>query len=291
MKRPKLNALRAFEAAGRQLSFSKAGSELGVTQAAISQQIRKLELYLDARLFVRHNRGLSLTGAGQAYQMAVHEALERQDTVTDQLFPDAQAHVVTIQCTPSVATLWLIPRLAHFRGQHPGIQLRIITLDSEYLEQRHAYTDLEIIAQAPAVAIAGIEKLLMVEIMPVCSPSLVEKFPLSKPADVLGHHLLHVLGYRDDWHRWFRRFDIRDRKVPDGTSFDGSLMALESAMKGGGIMLGRRPFIDQYLESGELVLPFQQQYSLSATYYIRSPDNARQGHDIKIVKDWLINTA
>ncbi len=124
MKRPRLNALRTFEAAGRHLSFSVAGEELGVSQAAVSQQIRQLEGTLDARLFLRRNRGLSLTSVGEAYHLAVHEALDRLDAITDQLFPGAQDHVVTVQCTPSVATLWLIPRLGRLHATHPGIDLR-----------------------------------------------------------------------------------------------------------------------------------------------------------------------
>jgi len=130
----------------------------------------------------------------------------------------------------------------------------------------------------------------MVEITPVCSPALLENTPLSKPADVPGLHLLHVLGYREDWHLWFRRFGLRDQKVPVGTSFDGSLMALESVIKGDGIMLGRRPFVDQHLESGELVQPFDGQYSLQATYFLRSSASSRQRPDIKTVRDWLIES-
>jgi LysR family glycine cleavage system transcriptional activator len=290
LKRPKLNALRAFESAGRHLSFSSAGTELGVSQAAISQQIRNLENYLDARLFVRRNRGLSLTGIGEAYQLVVHEALDRLDTVTDQLFPETLDHVVTIQCTPSVAILWLIPKLEHFRDYHPEIQMRIVTLDSEHFEQQQSQVDLEISAQTPMTRTASDCRLITVEITPVCSPLLLKSKPVSIPSDLINHHLIHVLGYGDDWHRWFREFGLRSHKVPGGTSFDGSLMAMESAIKGGGIMLGRRPFIDQYLESNELVRPFGENYSLNATYFLRTTENTRRGNDIKVVRDWLVQT-
>ncbi len=291
MKRPKLNALRAFEAAGRYLNFSKAGSELDISQAAISQQIRTLENYLNARLFIRRNRGLSLTGIGEAYQLVVHEALDRLDTVTDQLFPEVQAHVVTIQCTPSVATLWLIPKLADFRIHHPGIQLRIVTLDSELPEGQQSQIDLEITSQISKTENIDEDELIKVKIAPVCSPSLLEKTPLSNAADIIDHHLIHVLGYSEDWHRWFRSFGLRNYKVPVGTSFDGSLMALESASKGGGIMLGRKPFMDQYLESNELVLPFGQQFTLTSTYYLRSSENTRRRQEINALRGWLKKAA
>ncbi len=180
MKRPKLNALRAFEAAGRHLNFSNAGSELGISQAAVSQQIRNLETYLGAQLFIRRNRGLSLTGVGEAYRLAVHEALDRLDAVTDQLFPEILAHVVTIQCTPSVATLWLIPRLAHFRSQHPGIQLRIVTLDSDYLRKQQSHVDLEITALTSATKSTNEDKLIRVEVARCVRNALLEKTPLLK---------------------------------------------------------------------------------------------------------------
>jgi LysR family glycine cleavage system transcriptional activator len=288
MKRPRLNALRTFEAAGRHLSFSVAGEELGVSQAAVSQQIRQLEGYLDARLFHRRNRGLSLTSAGEAYHLAVHEALDRLDTITDQLFPGARDHVVTVRCTPSVATLWLIPRLASFHTAHPGIDLRITTLDSEPRRMSLARCDLEIVTLPASEAGPGCRKLLTAQIAPVCAPGLLENAPLSRPEHVLRFDLLHVLGYRDDWHRWFQSAGLSRHKVPGGVSFDGSLMALEAAMNGDGMMLGRRPFIDQHLKSRALVLPFGDAHSLTAKYYLRTPESSRRQRDVSAVSDWLL---
>jgi LysR family glycine cleavage system transcriptional activator len=291
MKRPKLNALRAFESSARHLNFSSAGEELGISQAAISQQIRQLEIYLDARLFVRHNRGLSLTGLGEAYYLTVHESLDRLDSVTDQLFPRTHERLITIQCSPSVATLWLIPRLAPFRAEHPEIRLRIVTLGGDSSENAQTHVDLEIINPGPGDSKSQSHKLIDVEISPVCSPDLLRHTQLSNPADVVDNELLHVLGYNDDWHRWFRTFGLRSRRVPAGTSFDGSLMALESAINGGGIMLGRRPFIDNYLVSNDLVLPFGEQYVLGTSYYLRNTDLAARKQDREAVQRWLLSSA
>jgi LysR family glycine cleavage system transcriptional activator len=288
MKRPRLNALRTFEAAGRHLSFSIAGEELGVSQAAVSQQIRQLEGYLNARLFVRRNRGLSLTGIGEAYHLAVHEAMDRLDTITDQLFPGVRDRVVTIQCTPSVATLWLIPQLAALHTAHPGIELRIATLGTEPSRMSPASFNLEILTLDPVEAGPDCRKLLTARIAPVCAPSLLAAAPLSQPPDVLQFDLLHVLGYRDDWHRWFQSVGLNDRKVPGGNSFDGSLMALEAAMNGDGIALGRRPFIDQHLNSGALVLPFGDAHNLTAAYYLRTPESSHRQRDVSAVTGWLL---
>ncbi len=293
MKRPRLNALRTFEAAGRHLSFSVAGEELGVSQAAVSQQIRQLEGYLDAKLFVRRNRGLTLTGVGEAYHLAVHEALDRLDTITEQLFPSAQDHVVSVRCTPSVATLWLIPRLGRLHSAHPRIDLRIVTLGSERGRPSPTLTDLEIVPLDPFDAGPNSRELMTAWIAPVCAPSLLAESGLaesglSQPSDVLQFNLLHVLGYHDDWHRWFRSAGLNDEKIPGGASFDGSLMALEATVNGDGIMLGRRPFIDPHLQSGDLVLPFGERHALETTYYLRWPEAARNRRNVTTVTDWLV---
>ena len=291
MKRPRLNALRTFEAAGRHLSFSVAGEELGVSQAAVSQQIRQLEGTLGARLFLRRNRGLSLTGVGEAYHLAVHEALDRLDAITDQLFPGARDHVVTVQCTPSVATLWLIPRLGRLHAAHPNIDLRIVTLASGRGGAGAGLGDIEIATLVPGAAGPNCRELMTARIAPVCAPSLLRTGRLSQPADVLQFDLLHVLGYRDDWNRWFRNAGLSDQKVPGGTSFDGLLMALEAAVNGDGIMLGRRPFIDPHLQSGDLVLVFGESHALTTIYSLSWPETARNRRDVTAVMDWLVEMA
>ncbi len=126
---------------------------------------------------------------------------------------------------------------------------------------------------------------------PVCAPSLLRGGRLSRPSDVLHFDLLHVLGNRDDWHRWFRSAGLSDQKVPGGASFDGSLMALEAAVNGDGIMLGRRPFIDPQLQSGDLALAFGESHALTTTYYLGWPEAARNRRDVTAVMDWLVEMA
>ncbi len=209
MRRPRLNILRTFEVAGRRLSFSLAAEELNISQAAVSQQMRQLETYLGAALFVRHHRRLSLTGTGQAYLDAVHQALDRLDAVTDQLFPGRPHQIVTLRCTSSVATLWLAPQLGSFQKRHPDVDLRIRTLDRDYGDRNSSRTDLEIVISSEDTTDLHTRKLLTSTIMPVCSPKLLSRRARpNQPADVLAFELIHVLGYDDDWHRWFRRQQV-----------------------------------------------------------------------------------
>jgi len=293
MKRPRLNVLRTFEAAGRHLSFSLAADELNISQAAVSQQMRQLEAYLDTTLFVRHHRRLTLTGTGQAYLDAVHEALDRLDSITDQLFPGRQHQVVTLHCTSSVATLWLAPHIRAFQLQYPNIELRIRTLDQAYENQNLSSAGLEIFIplDVPHTDLNTF-RLLTSTIIPVCSPSLFSNGQQPEsPADVLEHKLIHVLGYDDDWHRWFRHYQLKDVEVPRGLSVDSSLIAIEAVQRGDGIMLGRRPFIDNHLKSGELVEVFSRPFHLYTDYYLKQPPKKTGRNANEKVAKWLIKLA
>jgi len=292
LKRPRLNILRTFEAAGRRLNFSQAAEDLKISQAAVSQQIRQLEAYLNTPLFVRHNRRLTLTATGQAYFDEVHEALDRLDTVTDQLFPMQQNQVVSLRCTASVATLWLVPELKSLQTFHPDVELRIKTLDQPHHSQASAHSDLEIFIPREDDIDANAEKLLTSTITPVCSAKLLASISRpQQPADLLQMELIHVLGYDDDWHRWFRKHQPDDVVVPRGLSVDGSLIAIEAAQRGDGIMLGRRPFIDRHLQSGELVEVFTKPYPLFSDYYLRQPPANIARREARIVASWLTELA
>ncbi len=292
MKRPRLNVLRTFEAAGRCLSFSLAADELNISQAAVSQQMRQLEAYLGAALFIRHNRRLSLTGTGQAYFSAVHEALDRLDAVTDQLFPERRLQTVTLRCTASLAALWLAPQLGRFQKRHPEIDLRLKTLDPDLGERSPVGADLEIVILKDGAKDRQSRKLLTATIAPVCSPELVaDGAGAKRPADLLAFELIHVLGYDDDWHRWFRRYGLEDVAVPHGLAVDSSMIAIEAALRGDGVMLGRRPFIDSYLRSGELVEVFSEPLHLHADYYLRQSTQTKSQRGRDTVANWLADLA
>ena len=296
MRRPRLNILRTFEAAGRRLSFALAASELNISPPAVSQQMRQLEAYLGAPLFVRHGRKLSLSSTGQAYFESVHKAIERLDTVTDQLFPHMQGQQVTIRCTPSVATLWLVPQLGSFHKKHPEIDLSIRTLDTEFNEASASDVDLEIVILPEPVADEHTHILFTTSIVPVCAPGMLKaRERPTGAADILNFELIHLLGYDEDWHKWFQQFHTGPFKVPKGMKVDGSLIALQMAQRGEGVMLGRRPFINHLLKSGDLVEVFEKPcakpMALHASYYLRDLTQPRRNHARDLVADWLVNLA
>ena len=287
LKRPRLNLLRTFSAAARHLSFSLAAGELNISQSAVSQQIRQLEAYLEVPLFIRHHRRLSLTNTGQLYFETVFETLNRLDSVTDQLFPAKGKKRVSLHCSSVVATLWLAPQLKRFHQQNTDVELRITTIDQ--LNQNAAFpsSDLEIFIPRQDAIESQASLLLTSTIVPICSPQLLADGPWSDPAQLLEQELIHVLGYQHGWQQWFRKYQPGNDRVPGGLSVDGSLIAIEATQRGEGVMLGRRPFIDRYLESGDLVEAFAQPFPLYADYYLRQRPGETQMVGRQQVVDWL----
>ncbi|MGE4610810.1 MAG: LysR family transcriptional regulator [Paracoccaceae bacterium] len=291
MKRPRLNILRTFEAAARHLSFSKAADELNITQAAVSQQIRQLETYLGGNLFIRHNRRLSLASTGRAYYDGVHEALDRLDTITYQLFPDRPHQVVVIRCTSSVALLWLAPNMRDFHAQHPDIDLQIRTQDFEGELGVASNVDLEVFVSGKPDHDPHTKPLFHSVITPVASAKYIGARNVRRPRDILDCELIHILGYEDDWHRWFRTYDLDSASIPRGLTADSSLFAIDAALRGDGLFLGRRPFINAYLEAGDLVEVFEYPHHLHANYYMRELTSTSNTRNKSKVAFWLLELA
>ena len=287
MRRPRLNALRTFEAAGHNLSFSLAARKLHITQAAVSQQIRNLEAYLDEPLFTRSHRQITLTGKGRIYLEAVHQALNQLDTVTDQLFDRRPNEVVSIHCTSSIATLWIAPQIHLFQKANPDINLLIRTLEHEGETRTSNAADLEIFVSAKADNDPDVTPLMTSFITPVAAPDYLAAHQPHRAQDIQNCNLIHILGYDDDWHRWFATYNPDTRQIPRGLSADSSLFAIDAALRGDGVFLGRRPFINAHLESGRLVEVFQVAHHLKATYYLRHQKTGASTPNTVRVAAWL----
>lgn len=286
--RVRLNHLRAFDAAARHLSFTAAGAEMNISQAAVSQQIAGLEDVLEARLFQRHNRTLSLTERGRAYHQVVREVLDRLDTATAQIFPRTGPQVVTIRCTPSVASNWLAPRMGRFHQTHQGIEVRVRTLDLALAGEPQGH-DLEIL-RGPAGMEDGrsLRLLWRAEILPVCSPGYLARCgPIPSPAALAQCDLIDIIGYGNNWHRWLHRFAPAVPARAPVMSVDGLNIAIEVARRDEGIILGRRPLIDAWLESGRLVRALEGEASLESFYYLRIDPAVPQRSVTRLLADWI----
>lgn len=248
---PPLNALRAFEAAARLGSFSRAAEEIGVTQGAIAQQVRHLEAFLGLTLFRRLPQGVALTEAAQEARPRLSAAFDALALTVQELKASHAGRALTIAALPCIAQLWLSPRLPALQQAFPGLAISISAME-EPPARRHDNFDLALfyLAKPPADAVPLGEDRLF----PVCTPALARS--LRTPADLAGQVLLHDAVWRGDWARWLRHAGA-DRIDPGrGPSYSLYALALDAALGGAGILLGRLSLVAPYLTDGRLVQPF-----------------------------------
>ncbi len=286
---PSLNGLRAFEAAARHLSFTRAAAELNVTQTAISHQIRRLEEQLGLRLFLRRNRALLLTREAQAYLPAVRAAFEDLRQATARLRRADCDGVLTLSATPSLAAKWLVTRVASFQDAHPGIEVRI-TASTHLVDFRREEVDMAVRYGRGHWSGLRADWLMAEEFFPVCSPALLKgERALRRPADLAQHTLLHATVSREDWQLWLTAAGMPSSlALRRGLSFDQSFMAIQAAIDGLGVALGRTPFVEADIAAGRLVVPFDVVLPDEAGFYVVAPEETADAPKIALLRDWLI---
>jgi LysR family glycine cleavage system transcriptional activator len=284
--------LRAFEAAARHLSFTRAAAELNVTQTAISHQIRRLEAELGLRLFMRRERALLLTHEAQQYLPPVRAAFADLRLATDRLLRTDRKTVLTVSCLPSLAAKWLVPRLAMFQEAYPAIEVRIATA-TRLVDFRREEVDLAIRYGKGRWPGLRADWLMAEDVFPVCSPALAAgERPLRRPEDLVHHTLLHVNLYRDEWLLWLTAAGLPSNLAAgSGLTFDLGLMALQAAIDGLGVALGRTPLVDADIAAGRLVMPFDVVLPSEAGFYIVAPVQSADAPKVAHFRDWLISAA
>ena len=288
---PPLNALRTFEAAARHLSFTKAAAELFVTQAAVSHQIKTLEDHLGMALFRRLNRSLILTDEGQALLPFVRDAFDQLADGVRKLRQGQSAGVLTLSVLPSIASTWLIPRLRQFQTRHPEIEVHM-TASDRLVDFAREPVDAGIrygLGHWPGLRAL---RLLSAEMMPVCSPQLLEgPTPLRTPDDLVHHQLLHVLNSPDEWRMWLTAAGVQGIDPDRGIRFDHTALAIQAALNGMGVAIGPATLIDRDLAEGRLVEPFDFELPTDSAYYFVAPESTADQPKIKAFGDWLRDEA
>ena len=279
---PHLTWIRSFEAAARHLSFTAAGNELGLTQAAVSQHIKALEQTIGRPLFVRLTRSLRLTDAGNAYFSMLQPLLDRIADGTESLFGGASAGRLVIRANAAFSVLWLAPRLTAFLDANPGLDVRIIN-PVWPTEQINEGVDFEIRygdGDWPGFIADRITRDTL--------------FPVARPdADVgeLGDcRLIHVLGYRNGWSDWLDAAGIEGVNHRRGMQCDNSIMAYEAAADGAGVALARASLVAGHLQSGGLVAPFEHRIEAAEDFYLLSATGKWTGAAAAF-RDWLMASA
>jgi LysR family glycine cleavage system transcriptional activator len=262
---PSLNGLRAFEAAARHLSFTHAAAELNVTQTAISHQIRRLELELGISLFVRQNRALALTPEARDYLPGIRAAFNDLRLATDRLQRRDNDHVLTVSTLASLAAKWLLPRLSAFQEAHPGIDVRITT-STALVDFKSGDVDAAIRYGRGHW------------------PGLRADWLMA------NHVLLHTSqGYDDDWRLWLTAAGLPANisKQP-GLTFDLIFMAVQAAIDGIGVAIGRTSYVEGDIAKGRLVVPFKITLPADAGFYLVSPEATAEKPRLAAFRQWLL---
>jgi LysR family transcriptional regulator, glycine cleavage system transcriptional activator len=290
---PSLDLLKGFEAAARNLSFTKAATELFVTQSAVSRQIQTLEEQLGVPLFRRTHRELRLTEEGQTLYKTSAEVLRLLRDVAGRL--NARPGMLTVTTTASFAALWLVPRLNDFRRLHPGIDMRL-DASNEIQDLEREGIDLAIRYCTPKMAGAAAARLFGELVFPVCSKALLAGRKLGSPRDLTGQVLLHYDDpYRRypwlSWEVWFELTQTQGVKPAGMLRFSHYDQLIQAAAEGHGIALGRSRFVAQWVKQGRLVLPFGKRYmctpSDSRAYFLVPSPRAAARAEVTKFSRWL----
>jgi LysR family transcriptional regulator, glycine cleavage system transcriptional activator len=288
---PSLNGLRAFEAAARHLSFTRAASELNVTQTAISHQIRRLEEQLGLKLFVRRNRTLALTREAESYLPAVRAAFEDLRRATQRLKRPRRDGLLTLSTLASLAAKWLLPRVVAFQEAHPGIEVRV-SASTHLVDFQREEIDMAVRYGRGDWPGLRAHWLMAEDIFPVCSPALLKgRHPLKRPEDLAHHTLLHATLSREDWQLWLTAAGLPTELAQRrGLTFDQSFMCIQAAIEGLGVALGRSAFVEADIAQGRLVVPFDVVLPAEAGFYIVAPEETADDPKIALFRDWLIKS-
>ncbi len=284
---PPLNALRAFEAGARHLSFTKAAEELHVTQAAISHQVKLLEQDLGVSLFRRMTRKLALTEEGRALMRVAGEALDAIAEAAERLRATPGGRTLTLSLTPTFGVKWLAHRLGRFWAAHPEIDLRLH--HSIHLAD-FARDEVDAAVRWGGGAWPGVEAVYLMRagLVPVCSPALLEgAHPLCAPADLRHHTLLHERDFVE-WAQWLAVAGAREVEARRGPMIDDPSVLHQAAIDGQGVALTSESLIRADLAAGRLVKPFDVDLDEHNAYYLVAPPRAFERPNVQAFRDFLL---
>jgi LysR family transcriptional regulator, glycine cleavage system transcriptional activator len=287
---PPLNALKAFEAAARHESFTRAAEELCVTQGAVSHQVKALETELGLKLFTRERQRLIITEQGREYLAVLRDAFDRIALGTERLRQRQTSGALTVSTSPDFAAKWLVNRLGHFLEAHPEIDLRV-SATMHHVD--FAREDVDVAVRHGEGDWPGLDavRLSPEQLFPVCSPKLMSgPRAIREPADILKHPLLHMED-RQSWVRWLEAAGVPETGAVHGPVLNRASMLIDAAVDGQGIALARTTLAAWDLINGRLVRPFPLSLPLTKTYWIVCPNATASLPKIVAFRDWLLAEA
>lgn len=301
---PPLNALRAFEAAARHLSFKKAARELHVTAGAVSHQVKLLEDHLGVPLFRRLTRALELTAEAQAMLPKIREGLDSLAEAVEKLRAREEVPALAVLAPPNFSARWLVPRLSRFTNAHPNLELHLASRPSmiDGRDNAHSEPPPEGAEEAPLVMVRFgnghypgmvVDEVFSARYVPVCSPRLLKgKHALRTPADLKNHTLLHddtvEAGIRPTWADWLEKAGVDGVDATRGTHFSDASLAIEAALEGMGVVLMLRSLVTTEIDAGRLVAPFDIAAETPFSFFLVTPEGALAHPSVAAFREWLL---
>ncbi len=286
---PSLNALRTFEAAARHGSFKSAAAELCVSHSAVSHQIKQLEHSLGVELFLRKSRSVELTRIGRTYYPPLRDAFDRIAEATEVAVYSKTNTALTVQVYSTFAIRWLIPRLSLLGEQHPELQVRLLTSQSD-VDFEQDDVDVCVMIGRRSRANLRYDYLFSSRIFPVCNPSMLEsRIDADDPTQLSALPLLQVYPSRKDWWAWLEANGVEGVDPDAGQQFDSYDLAMNSAMQGIGVALGMEPFVNRDLSAGLLVEPFpDRRIYVPRDWYFVSREEKSEHPDVITFRQWML---
>jgi LysR family glycine cleavage system transcriptional activator len=280
---PPMNPLKAFEAAARLGGLTAAAKELGVSQVAVSRQVRVLEEYLGVLLFHRSHRRIQLTREGKQLYDGISGAFEHINAAVLRVSRRGRKDILAIQSYTTFSQRWLIPRLPIFHAENPQIEVR---LTSSTLPVDFSTQNLDAAVRSGRGKWGGLyaDRLAAIELVPVCNRSLLKE--ISSPGDLSRITLLHSISRPNDWSTWLRESGIKI-DASRGLKFENSALAYEAALQGIGCAIGIKVLVDRPLSAGTLVAPFKQTVRLDEGYYLTWPKGVKPSATLRKFHGWL----
>lgn len=291
LRLPPLNAIRVFEAAGRHLSFKSAAAELCVTPGAVSRHVLNLEQHLGERLFDRGHREVRLTELGELYLVTVRRTLTELSDATEACTVMRAKGLLRLKVPPTFATLWLVPRLARLKAQHPDLTLQITT---SHDQTRFAADEID-----AAIGYGGdygadiqVDRLFGEVMVPIVAWTHDgTEDPAVPPERLVRRTLLHSSHRMQDWAHWFEAAGLGEVNRNEGLIFENSSLTFRCAIEGVGVALTQVAFALDELESGRLVIPCDIHLRDDTAYAFAVPRARLRDARVQRFRDWVIEEA
>lgn len=305
---PPLNALKGFEAAARQLSFTRAAAELNLTQGAVSRQVKELETDLGQDMFVRHTRRIELTPEGEQFYRVVEGVFDELERAALRLARRRSDPAITITALPTIATVWLMPRLHQLVARHPEIEARIVSsieaadllahdadiairvgrLPGRRYDRTQPRIELPMVTRWDGV---HADELFPDRLVPVCVPELLAA-PVRAAADLAAYPLIHTTTRRYAWPDWLRANGVRfDAEGDPHLQFGHFFMALDAARQGRGIALVPDILLGQEEGARGLCIPYWSEIASAGEYYLLIHESRLEDARVQMVRSWILDQA